>query len=1090
MPSNYETITKYNEDQLGKDTASRKSQVNMYSDFSHFVFELLQNADDYGATKVSFKLDCEALVIEHDGSPFTEENVRAISYFGKSTSRDDLVKTGRFGLGFKSVFAFTATPIIHSGDENFQLYDLYRLVAMQRPQHLDMGTTQIVLPFNHMERFPRYVEIHVDREKAFNKISERLQKLDITTLLFTRNVFEIKWIIQGKEGSLKQGHYLREDTLKNNIDGDDFRKTTVTDGNSLHTYLIYSRPIKWKGREHKPVDIAFYLNTHGEKEFIQSSKNKLFVLFPTTCETFVGFLMNGPFRTPAHRETVSKDDDFNQFLILQIGELLRQSMFDLKGKGSISVSFLNVLPIRTEDFPKDSMFYPIYVAVRDALINEDLLPADDGTFVSARNAKLARGAELRSLLNQDQLSSLFLSTVSLLALIDAIKWLPGEITEGRSPDLRLYLLEHLKIDEVRPEKFVELLTDDFLENQSDQWIIDFYSFVKDRTEFWEKPDAALKKRKILRLEDNSHVIPFKSDGTPNAYLPSSSATTNIFPTIKRNIFEDETAADFLKKLDIIEPDSFAEIIESILPKYAEDQIKVGKEENIEDLRKIKKLLDEPFLGNFSNLLSKLRILSMKAQWLTYFLERIENLSGNDKNEEFIRSFIPKVFKLVLPSIPLLRASNGRKTEYKFAENIYKNTPELHHYFQGNAEAWFICDDYPNEILSLLDELRINERPKVTQRSPDNDGFVIISKSHGYHRRGLNGFDPDIKVDGIESAITNPTIEKSVFIWDNIALPHSDCIRGHVEKSNKKTYEKRSEENQVSRLGRLLIENAWLPNPNGNFSKPKTLFLNDLPAAFKKFSPQTKDLSLAIGMKQPEREKALEVVTGGDPDLKMLIEHYQSAPDADRKKMLKIIPREILPEPAPSFKDGLKNLGRLQRGKMERGDKKSSPVSNPGRYQEKLNEGVEAGVKEHSSTSRKITFSPRRDLASNAEARHFLYEQYHGCCQIAGTTFPKARGNPNGVSGNYFEACSLLSHAKADYLNDPGNMLCVSADTIAKLKFASFQFIDDLEDAIETFKTNGEPAESVSVKIRLAGEECFIKWSQRHFMRLVALYEKA
>ncbi len=89
----------------------------MYSDFSHFVFELLQNADDYGATKVSFKLDCEELVIEHDGSPFTEENVRAISYFGKSTSRDDLVKTGRFGLGFKSVFAFTATPIIHSGDE-------------------------------------------------------------------------------------------------------------------------------------------------------------------------------------------------------------------------------------------------------------------------------------------------------------------------------------------------------------------------------------------------------------------------------------------------------------------------------------------------------------------------------------------------------------------------------------------------------------------------------------------------------------------------------------------------------------------------------------------------------------------------------------------------------------------------------------------------------------------------------------------------------------------------------------------------------------------------------------------------------------
>jgi len=95
-----------------------------------------------------------------------------------------------------------------------------------------------------------------------------------------------------------------------------------------------------------------------------------------------------------------------------------------------------------------------------------------------------------------------------------------------------------------------------------------------------------------------------------------------------------------------------------------------------------------------------------------------------------------------------------------------------------------------------------------------------------------------------------------------------------------------------------------------------------------------------------------------------------------------------------------------------------------------------------------------------------------------------------VSENYFEACSLISYADADYLNDPGNMLCVSADTLAKLNFASFQFIDSLEDVIERFKADGEMAESVSGKIRLADEECTIKWSQRHFMCLIALYEKA
>ena len=105
MSSDYEAITKYNERQLGLDTESRKTQISMYSDPTHFIYEILQNADDYGATEVIFKLSKDKLIIEHNGEPFTEENVKAITYFGKSTSREDLVKTGRFGVGFKSVFA-------------------------------------------------------------------------------------------------------------------------------------------------------------------------------------------------------------------------------------------------------------------------------------------------------------------------------------------------------------------------------------------------------------------------------------------------------------------------------------------------------------------------------------------------------------------------------------------------------------------------------------------------------------------------------------------------------------------------------------------------------------------------------------------------------------------------------------------------------------------------------------------------------------------------------------------------------------------------------------------------------------------------
>ena len=134
MPSDYKAISEHNEDQLGKDTSSRKTQVSMYSDSTHFVYEILQNADDHGATEVLFKLSKDAVMIEHNGEPFKEENVKAITYFGKSTSREDLVKTGRFGIGFKSVFAFTATPIIISRPEHFQIYGLYRVREYPYPE--------------------------------------------------------------------------------------------------------------------------------------------------------------------------------------------------------------------------------------------------------------------------------------------------------------------------------------------------------------------------------------------------------------------------------------------------------------------------------------------------------------------------------------------------------------------------------------------------------------------------------------------------------------------------------------------------------------------------------------------------------------------------------------------------------------------------------------------------------------------------------------------------------------------------------------------------------------------------------------------
>ena len=66
-------------------------------------------------------------------------------------------------------------------------------------------------------------------------------------------------------------------------------------------------------------------------------------------------------------------------------------------------------------------------------------------------------------------------------------------------------------------------------------------------------------------------------------------------------------------------------------------------------------------------------------------------------------------------------------------------------------------------------------------------FVIIRDYYADHKRGLNGFDPDIQIEGLEHALKSPSLEKSAYIWNTIAIPNSDCIRGIVEKSTNQNY---------------------------------------------------------------------------------------------------------------------------------------------------------------------------------------------------------------------------------------------------------------------------------------------------------------
>jgi hypothetical protein len=212
----------------------------------------------------------------------------------------------------------------------------------------------------------------------------------------------------------------------------------------------------------------------------------------------------------------------------------------------------------------------------------------------------------------------------------------------------------------------------------------------------------------------------------------------------------------------------------------------------------------------------------------------------------------------------------------------------------------------------------------------------------------------------------------------------------------------------------------------------------------------------------------------------------NASDDVIEKFEKLIPKQReLPE-FKSFKEGVQSLHRLATGHPIDGGGGPAPVSNPDRYRRTAEDAVRDAVTSHRTNPRVVTFSVARDLSSNKLAREFLEQEYQGRCQVTGQTFPKRSG------GNYFEALSLVGRLDAEHLNNAGNMLCLCADVAAQFMYAEFTWIDSVEDKILGFKAEKEGGTEAMRKIsaRVAGQTLTITWSERHFIRLCALWNAA
>ncbi|XP_036395895.1 sacsin-like [Megalops cyprinoides] len=109
-----------------------KDILRRYPDGGQILKELIQNADDGGASEVVFIYDETtygtqnlwtedlgkyqgAALYAYNNAEFTEDDWRGIQATGRSVKRNDPNKVGRFGIGFNSVYHITDLPCIFSG---------------------------------------------------------------------------------------------------------------------------------------------------------------------------------------------------------------------------------------------------------------------------------------------------------------------------------------------------------------------------------------------------------------------------------------------------------------------------------------------------------------------------------------------------------------------------------------------------------------------------------------------------------------------------------------------------------------------------------------------------------------------------------------------------------------------------------------------------------------------------------------------------------------------------------------------------------------------------------------------------------------
>lgn len=1003
---------------------------DFYPDEAHFIFELLQNAEDAGATEVAFALTPHGCSFEHNGSRhFNERDIRGITGIFNSSKKDSPDQIGKFGVGFKSVFVYTDTPVVYSKQYSFRIERL--VLPVEVPSKQGLGErTRFEFPFNNAKK---------NVTEAFAEVKSGLEQLSENTLLFLRNLGYIKWKVGAQEGAL-----LREEHSQNHVEV--LKQLDGKEVLSSH-WLRFSAPVKLdtafavpvNGAERQQVAIAFELALTGDKKSFDKSKTireqlkvvpavrgKVSVFFPADKETSgLRFHLHGPFVPELSRASI-KNSPENLPLFGQLAALTAKSLHAVKKLGLLNGEFLAVLP--NNDDPLPERYKIIRTKILEEMKSFALVPTHRGGHAPATRLLQAK-ASFKALLSSGDLA--FATSRQ-----DRPEWAIGATQKNTNQDR---FLTSLGIRSWETDGFIEFLETnarkstvswdpceinqgvlDWISNKPLEWLQALYAHLLKHCE--EADDFG-------NLRD-VYFVPLASGkwGTGSlAYFQTGPwSESDPHHRVDERVLKEGTkksqqqdAWRFLEQIGVREPNEADDLSLLLRTRYKEG----GTPPN-----------DSEYLVDFTRMLAY--------------------LEGNPRSKEMFAG--ARVFKVA--SLATKWASAGRV----FLDEPYGRTG-LHILYELTTDqkvkrwpldSWYGGCGIPVErIIKFAEALGCQsefDRLTVVASCAKNPNWgAILSKAPG--ERAGNVVNRDFALAPEAELLLRSKAPSAVqLVWK--ALCRSESLRPSVLQAVYQFTDRGGPRSSLSQLVYVLREIAWVPQTDGTFVKPRLAIARQLPegltvdAGYKwmeavEFGADEKRRSAETGVRAEHRK---ELGFESEDELARALE-FKSLPKDEQERI----------------------LAEAKQRRVEPIELPQRPVRNPELRRERVGADVQA-TPEKTAAARERSVQIGVNEAK-VEAKAYLRDQYTNTngqmiCQACKDELPFKLA----TGAYYFEAVELIENSQKRYR---ATYLALCPNHAAAFQYANAQR-NSMTEVIAT-------AVSTEVEIALGGRETTIYFTQTH-----------